>query len=123
MKKISILVVDDSKSFRELINEFLKQQNEVGEVYTAASGDESIEVVQIHTPNIILMDIVMPGMNGFEASAEIRKNYPEMPIIILSGNEVTDSNEIIKKTGLDGYIQKVNIISDLMPAIFKALRK
>jgi CheY-like chemotaxis protein len=123
MKNISILIVDDSESFRDLITEFLNQQSEVGEVYTASSGKESIDLLEKFTPNVVLMDIIMPEMNGFEASEHIRKKMPAVPIIILSGNEVTDSRDVIAKMGLNGFVQKVNVVSELMPAIFKSLRK
>ena len=123
MKNISILIVDDSESFRDLITEFLNQQSEVGEVNTASSGKEAIDLLEKFTPNVVLMDIVMPEMNGFEASEHIRKKMPAVPIIILSGNEVTDSREVIPKMGLNGFVQKVNVVSELMPAIFKSLRK
>lgn len=123
MKNISILVVDDSESFRDLITEFLNQQSEVGDVITAGSGKEAINLLDKFTPHLILMDIVMPEMNGFEASEHIRKKMPAVPIIILSGNEVTDSREVITKMGLNGFVQKVNVVSELMPAIFKSLRK
>lgn len=123
MKNISVLIVDDSESFRDLITEFLNQQSEVGEVYTASSGKESIDLLEKFTPNVVLMDIIMPEMNGFEASEHIRKKMPAVPIIILSGNEVTDSRDVIAKMGLNGFVQKVNVVSELMPAIFKSLRK
>jgi CheY-like chemotaxis protein len=123
MKNISILIVDDSESFRDLISEFLNQQSEVSEVNTASSGQEAIDLLEKFTPTVILMDIVMPEMNGFEASEHIRKKLPTVPIIILSGNEVSDSRDIINRMGLNGFVQKVNVVSELMPAIFKSLRK
>jgi DNA-binding NarL/FixJ family response regulator len=123
MKNISILIVDDSESFRELIAEFLKQQSEIGEIFVASSGKKAVELLENITPNVVLMDIVMPEMNGFEAAQLIRKKFPTLPIIVLSGNEVTDSREAILKMGLNGFVQKVNVISELMPAIFSSLRK
>jgi CheY-like chemotaxis protein len=123
MKNISILIVDDSENFRDLITEFLNQQCEVGEVSPASSGKEAIDLLEKFTPDVVLMDIVMPEMNGFEASEHIRKKMPTVPIIILSGNEVTDTREVIPKMGLNGFVQKVNVTSELMPAIFKSLRK
>jgi CheY-like chemotaxis protein len=123
MQKISILVVDDSPSFRDLVTEFLKQQNEVGEILAVSSGEEAVDSLIKMTPHLILMDIVMPQMNGFEATEHIRKKLPSVPIIILSGNEVADSREIISRLGLNGFVRKVNVVSELMPAIFKSLRK
>ncbi len=123
MEKLNILVVDDSQSFREIITEFLKEQNEVGEVLTAKSGNEAIELLKKFLPNVILMDIVMPGLNGFETSEIIRKEHPLIPIIVLSGNEITDADEMVKKLNLNGYISKLNIMRELMPMIFKSIRK
>jgi CheY-like chemotaxis protein len=123
MKNISILVVDDSDSFRDLITEFLKQQNEIVEIYAVGSGKEALDILEKNIPNVILMDVVMPEMNGFEASKLVRKKFPNIPIIILSGNEATDAREAINRMGLNGFVQKVNVVSELMPAIFKSLRK
>ncbi len=122
MKKYDILVVDDSEKFRDLIKDFLQKQSEVGKVITLASGAEAIAQLNNFNPSIILMDIVMPGMNGFEASQKIRQINPKALIIILSGNEATDSLEVVGRLGLNGFVNKVNIVSELMPAIFKALR-
>ncbi|MDP2207814.1 MAG: response regulator [Bacteroidota bacterium] len=123
MEKIDILVVDDSENFRELIKDFLEQQQEVQKVTTAVSGKEAIESLEKFTPKVILMDIVMPDLNGFETSEIIRSKFPDMPIIILSGNEVTDAREMIEKLKLNGFVNKVNLVSELIPAIFKSLRK
>lgn len=123
MHKIDILVVDDSASYREIITEFLNEQNEVGKVVTAKSGKEAIELLKNFSPNIILIDIVMPGMNGFETAEIIRKSLPSIPIIVLSGNEITDANKMVNELNLNGFISKTNVVSELMPAIFKSLRK
>lgn len=122
MAKLNILVVDDSQSFREIITEFLSAQTEVAKVITAKSGDEAIKLLKNFLPDIILMDIVMPGLNGFEVSEIIRRNFPTIPIIVLSGNEITNADEMVKKFKLSGYINKLNIMRDLMPTIFKSIR-
>lgn len=122
MKKYDILVVDDSENFRDLIKDFLQKQSEVGKVLPSGSGAEAIECLKSFNPSVILMDIVMPGMNGFEASQKIRQINSEIPIIILSGYEVTDWREAVEKLGLNGFVNKVNLVSELMPVIFKSLR-
>ncbi len=122
MDKLDILVVDDSENFRELIKDFLEQQLEINKVTTAISGKEAIEILDKFRPKVILMDIVMPELNGFETSEIIRSKFPDVPIIILSGNEVTDAREMIEKLKLNGFVSKVNLVSELIPAIFKALR-
>lgn len=122
MKKYDILVVDDSENFRDLIKDFLQKQSEIGKVIVSGSGSDAIELLKNFNPSVILMDIVMPGMNGFEASQKIRQINPDVPIIILSGNEATDSREAVEKLGLNGFINKVNLVSELMPVIFKSLR-
>lgn len=123
MEKLDILVVDDSENFRELIKDFLEQQQEVNKITTVSSGKEAVDILEKIKPKIILMDIVMPDLNGFETSEIIRSKFPEMPIIILSGNEVTDARVMIEKLKLNGFVNKVNLVSELMPAIFKSLRK
>lgn len=123
MEKIDILVVDDSEIFRELIKDFLEQQQEVRKVSVVNSGKEAIDILEKFNPKVILMDIVMPDLNGFETTEIIRNKFPDMPIIILSGNEITDARKMIEKLNLNGFVSKVNLVSELIPAIFKSLRK
>ncbi len=86
-----ILVVDDSATDRLYLTEIL--ENNGFEVVTATSGEESLQLAESESPDLILMDIVMPGMTGFEATRKLTKNAltSHIPIVICSGKaSVTD---------------------------------
>ena len=89
----------------------------------ADNGKETIEKANALKPDLIILDITMPVLSGFEAAREIRKTMPEVPILILSMHE---SNQLIgeaKKLGVQGYVTKTQVGSTLLDAIDKLLRR
>jgi len=86
-----ILVVDDSATDRLYLTEILESNGFL--VMTAKSGDESLVLAETHAPDLILMDIVMPGLTGFEATRKLTRNpvTKHIPVVICSGKaSVTD---------------------------------
>src|SRR4029077_5811820 len=86
------------------------------------NGKETIEKANALKPDLIILDITMPILSGFEAAREIRKTMPKVPILILSMHE---SNQLIgetKKIGVQGYVTKTQVGSTLMDAVDKLLR-
>ena len=84
MKKISVLIVDDHQLFREGLKLLLGISSIVGEVYQASDGNEFLDFIENMSPDIVLMDINMPIMDGIEATTKALKEHPEMKIIALS---------------------------------------
>jgi len=102
----SVMVVDDSPTDTHLISEMLKKNGYT--VLTAASGEEAIAKAKKDKPDVILMDIVMPGMSGFEATRSIAKN-PEtasIPIIICSTKGQETDKAWGMRQGAKDYIVK-----------------
>jgi len=102
-EKAKILVVDDIEDNRELI--IKNFQNTEIEVVTAKDGLEAIEVFKLHNPDMILMDIRMPNMNGYEAALEIKK-LSEVPIVALTASVMEDDYERQKRKNFDGFLRK-----------------
>ena len=102
-QKAKILVVDDIEDNRELI---LKNfENTELEILTACDGLEAIEEFQKHKPNLILMDIRMPNMDGYQAASEIKK-LSNIPIIALTASVMQDADESSKRKYFDGFLRK-----------------
>jgi len=115
---IQIVIVDDHTLFRQGIGSLLSEYKEVEILFDAANGIELKEKLPKHAlPQVILMDITMPLMNGYETTAWIKQNYPDIKVLALSMFE--EDEPIIKmlKSGAGGYILKESKASDLVHAI------
>lgn len=106
-----VLVVDDELSIRSFIKVNLEARGY--QVLTAANGQEAIDAVRKGKPDLIILDIVMPGMNGFEACRIIRK-ISQVPIFMLSARE--GENDIANCTayGANDYLTKPFILRELL---------
>jgi len=102
-EQAKILVVDDVEDNRELI--IKNFQNTEIEVVTANDGLEAIEMFHLHNPDLILMDIRMPNMNGYEAALEIKK-LSSVPIVALTASVMEDEYERKKRKNFDAFLRK-----------------
>jgi twitching motility two-component system response regulator PilH len=103
---LTILVVDDS---RTVIAAFKKVLNQAGfHVLSAANGEEGVEKARTHLPDLILMDVVMPVLNGFQATRRIRKDEltSHIPIIIVSGEQQPTEQYWGTRVGANGFLTK-----------------
>lgn len=104
ISNLKILYVEDDKFAREEMSHFLKKR--VGKVFTAADGIEGIGAYEIHRPDIIIADLLMPNMDGMEMLRQLREKYGKVHcIIVTSVNEVETVIEAVDM-GVDGYIVK-----------------
>lgn len=83
-RKIRVLVVDDSPVARELLVHIFNSDPQLSVVATAASGAEAIQSVALYSPDVVTMDVIMPGLNGFETTRAIMETQP-LPVVIVSG--------------------------------------
>ncbi len=115
--KISIVLVDDQKLVRDGIRSLLEFSSEVHVVAEASSGLEALEVVREHNPDVVLMDIQMPQMNGIEAIEKLTEEKLTPPVIILT---TFDDHELVLqgiRAGARGYLLKDVSLEDLIDAI------
>lgn len=108
---VSILVVDDEKDFVEMLS--LRLQ-EVGEkVSTAYSGKECLETLEKTNIDVVILDIKMPGMDGMETLREIKKRFPIIEVIMLTGHGSTETAVEGMKSGAFDYLMKPADFDDL----------
>jgi len=114
---IRILTVDDHPLLREGIAFLVKSQQDMELVAEASDGEEAIEQFRRHRPDVTLMDLRMPNLNGTEAISRIRNEFPDAKIIVLStyGGDVQVLRAI--KAGARGYIVKGHVHRELVEAI------
>lgn len=102
----TILIVDDSRTAIAVLRKTLEPTGYT--IISAADGEEGIEMAKLHQPDLILMDIIMPGLNGFQATRILRKgeDTQNIPIIIISGNEQATEKFWGLRVGANGFLSK-----------------
>lgn len=116
-KNVKILIVDDQLGVRKLLYEAYK--NDFKETLSASSGIEAIEMANIHKPDIIVMDLKMPGMNGIDAIKELNKQKFKGKIILMTAYGELDTISKAKELGLGYYIAKPFDLKDLRDILEK----
>ena len=117
MSKIRILIADDHALVREGISAFLKFCDDIEVVAEAENGIEAIERAKKFKPDIILMDIAMPGLGGLEATIELKKTAPDIKVLVLTQYDDKEYISRFLKAGVSGYLLKRAVGSDLVSAI------
>ena len=117
----SILIVDDSRTAIHMLKKML--QHTGYELLTASSGDEGLELAITHQPDMILMDIIMPGLNGFQATRKLAKHHvtKDIPVILVSGNKQATEQFWGMKVGARGFLYKPVERGDLFRQIDEQL--
>lgn len=117
-----ILVADDHETVRKGIVTILSSQFKIGECAEAANGLEAISKAQELEPDLIVLDITMPKLGGFEAAREIRRLYPRMPILFLSMHEGKHIVESAKAIPVQGLVMKNQVSQTLLDAVTAILK-
>ena len=100
----SILVVDDEAAVRKILTRFLKERGYV--VVAVRDGSEALELVRSQRPDIVLLDIDMPGKNGLQTLKELKALYPDLPVVMVTGEEDVEIARQCVKAGASDYIKK-----------------
>lgn len=114
---IKIILVDDHDIVRDGINALLIVEDSVEVIGEASNGDELFELLEEKTPDLLLLDIMMPGKSGIEIAEELGQLYPDIKIIILSSNLDEDSVFNSMRAGINGYLPKNVKRDELVEAI------
>lgn len=106
--QIRVLIVDDIPETRDHLTKLLGFESDIEVVGAAASGGEALELATRLLPDVVLMDINMPDMDGYALTAQIRKTpgFAAVPIIAVTANVMRGDREKSLEAGCDGYIQK-----------------
>jgi len=115
--KTKVLLVDDHTIVRQGIKALLDTQEGIEVVGEAEDGREAIEKAKQMAPNVIVIDITMPNLNGIEATRQIKKINPEMKVLVLTVHDNEEYIHRILQAGASGYLLKESAVSDLVSAI------
>ena len=117
---IKILLVDDHTVVRSGLSKFLLVNKDMKLVGEAADGEEALQKVSLYKPDIVLMDLMMPGMDGITATREIKKKYPQVKVIALTSFAEQNMIQGALQAGAIGYLQKNVTAKELGYAIRSA---
>lgn len=119
---ISVLVVDDHELVRTGICRMLEDQVGIHVIAEAESGEDALALTKQHHPNIVLLDVNMPGIGGIETTRRIVQSAPETRVIAVSGLSEEPYPSLILKAGAKGYITKGAPIDEMIRAIKKVMQ-
>ncbi len=114
---IRVLIVDDHRLFAEALEAILAAESRIEIVGRARNGAEALEMVLDLNPDVVLMDISMPVMDGVEATRRIRDARPEACVLMLTGSNAVADVDRSRDAGAAGYVTKDRIASELVDAI------
>jgi DNA-binding NarL/FixJ family response regulator len=105
-KNLRVLIVEDSTLFRELFLSMLRERFPSFHFIGAGDGEEALQKVETLSPNLIFMDIRLPGENGFELTRKIKSTHPEIIIIILTSYDLPEYREMASRCKADYFFPK-----------------
>jgi len=121
MTKLKVLLVDDESEFVETLAARLKMRDL--EADTAHDGEQALSAVKEKEPDVIVLDLKMPGIDGIEVLKRVKKAYPNVEVIVLTGHGSEKDREIVRRLGAFDYINKPVDLDELVPRIKKAFKQ
>ena len=117
MSSLRVLVVEDFVPFWQVIRSTLAERPNVQVIDEVADGLEAVQKAELLEPDLVLLDIGLPTLNGIEAARQIRKRAPDSKIIFVSQESSWDVVQEALNLGAWGYVLKERIANDLLPAV------
>jgi len=119
MDSIKILIADDHPMMREALLTALAEEKDMQVVGEASDGIEALELAAALSPSVVLMDLLMPGMDGFEATAKLSESHPQIKVLVVTSLEEEDKILAAIQAGALGYFPK----TAPRPYLLEAIRK
>ena len=118
-----ILIADDSDSVRRILKMFLETHNDLVVCGEAANGFEAVEKAKSLRPDLVLLDLAMPEMNGAEAASVLKKSMPHVPIIVFTMFSENIGRSLTSAVGVDLVLSKPDGMKALVEAIERLLMR
>jgi DNA-binding NarL/FixJ family response regulator len=116
-RPVRVLLADDHRLFLNALQVALANEEWLEVVGCAANGEEAVELVGSLSPDIVLMDVAMPVLDGIAATRRIRERFPTSSVVILTGTAEPDGDVIAREAGASGYVQKTSDLPGLISSI------
>ena len=121
--KIRVLIADDHRMFAEALEAILGTDERLEVAGQAADGAEAVRLAVDLRPDVILMDIAMPIMDGLQATKQIRKQWPTARVLMLTGSNSKSDVDRAREAGAAGYVTKERIAAELIDAILEIAKR
>jgi len=121
MKKMKILLVDDEKEFVETLSERMEMRDLASDI--ALNGEEALQMVADDAPDVMVLDLKMPGLDGMEVLRKVKKAYPDVQVIMLTGHGSEKDEEEARRLGAFEYLQKPTGVDKIVQTIKRAFKK
>lgn len=118
-RPVRVLVVDDHGLFADALTSYLRRDRRISVVGTASSGQEAIDLALAENADVVLMDIFMRGMDGLEATKQLRALRPETHVIVLTGLSGDEVGPQATEAGAVGHLQKGAIHDHVVDAVLR----
>lgn len=122
-KTIRVLIADDHRLFAQALQAILEDDERIAIAGQARDGKQAVDLARSLEPDVILMDIAMPGMDGFQATRVITDESPETSVLILTGSNSRSDVDRARKAGAAGYVTKDRIAAELIDAIVEVVAR
>ena len=116
-RTLRVLVVDDNESVRRSICQVLRSQADIEVVCEAVDGTDAVRKIREHEPDVVLLDITMPNMNGLEVAEIIKAEFPSVQVLIVSQHDSRGFRWAALAAGVSGYVNKSDVGKDLIPEL------
>jgi len=118
--RVRVVIADDQRLFAEALEAILSTDGRIDIVGRAVDGRSAVELAVAQAPDVVLMDIAMPVMDGIDATRRIRAELPDTRVVVLTGSAATQDVDRARTAGATGYVTKDQIAGDLVKAILDA---
>lgn len=120
-EKLRVLVVDDQSSIRKILFYLLQKQSHISSIREAVNGREAVQIARDFRPDVILMDVSMPEMNGIDATKIIISELPQTRVIGLSMYDDAETTQSMLNAGAAAFLAKTAPVDILLSAIHTKL--
>jgi DNA-binding NarL/FixJ family response regulator len=122
-RKIRVLIADDHRMFAEALEAVLATDDRLEVAGHAADGAEAVQLTLSLKPDVVLMDITMPVMDGLQATRQIHDKLPTTTVLMLTGSASRTDVDRARDAGAAGYVTKERIAAELIDAILEVVRR
>jgi DNA-binding NarL/FixJ family response regulator len=120
---LSVLLVEDNRIYREAFKGNLHQYFPVMSIVEAGNAEEALQKIKATPPDLIFMDIRLPGMNGLQLTQRVKKDFPKIPVVILTGYDLPEYREAAIQYGADGFFVKESLQWEEIESLVKSIEQ